>query len=181
MGSWHGPTIATSGPAAYCAGRFAAMRITHRPRLSSSLDNCPVIIFFYKCPPPDYKSHMNAEGQLVAANRAWHQENRIYVISYGIGTAILLYGLIRCVHPRRPDIATLANLLVAFVCLVTLSLLITAAENWVPALGDAERAFSYLSGHGRQVMGDSIVLGTGFVTMPDSASARLRRRAEVFR
>lgn len=143
--------------------------------------NSPVMSFFYKHAAPDYKAHMNPEGQLVAANRAWHQENRTYLFSYGLGAVIVLYGLMLCAHPWRPDIAALGSLLVVIMSLVTLSFLITTPENWVPALGDAEHGFPYLSGRGRLVVKDAIMLGVGLITMADSAKAHLRRHAEVFR
>lgn len=141
--------------------------------------NSPLMGFFYKHPTPEYKSHMNAEGQLVAKNRAWHRENRTYVFSYGLGAVIVLYGLMLCAHPWRPEIAAVGSLLVLIMSLVTLSFLITTPETWVPALGDAEHGFPYLSGRGRLVIKDVIMLGAALVTMADSAKASLRRRATL--
>lgn len=43
--------------------------------------NSPLMSFFYKYPTPDYKKHMNGEGQLIPANREWHEENRTYSFS----------------------------------------------------------------------------------------------------
>jgi hypothetical protein len=43
--------------------------------------------------------------------------------------------------------------------LTTLSFLITTPEAWVPALGDANHGFPYLSGVGRLIVKDSIMLG----------------------
>ncbi len=141
--------------------------------------NSPLMGFFYKHPTPEYKSHMNAEGQLVAKNRAWHRENRTYVFSYGLGAVIVLYGLMLCAHPWRPEIAAVGSMLVVIMSLVTLSFLITTPETWVPALGDAEHGFPYLSGRGRLVIKDVIMLGAALVTMADSAKASLRRRATL--
>jgi len=136
----------------------------------------PLMSFFYKYPAPDYKAHMNAEGQLVPANRAWHHENRTYLFSYGLGAVIVLYGLMLCLHSWRPEIAALGGFLVVIMALVTLSFLITTPENWVPSLGDSEHGFPYLSGRGRLVLKDIIMLGAGMVVMADSARAYLRKK-----
>lgn len=60
---------------------------------------------------------------------------------------------------------------------VTLSFLITTPECWVPPLGDAQHGFPYLSGAGRLVIKDAIMMGAALVTMADSAKAYLRKRA----
>ena len=138
--------------------------------------NSPTMNFFYKHPAPEYKAHMNAEGQFVPANRAWHQENRTYAFSYGLGAVIVLYGLMLCAHRWRPEIAALGSFLVIIMSLVTLSFLITTPESWVSALGDSEHGFPYLSGRGRLVVKDAIMLGAAWVTMADSARAFLRKR-----
>ena len=138
--------------------------------------NSPVMSFFYKFPVPEYKAHMNGEGQLVPANRQWHEENRTYAFSYGLGAVIVLYGLMLCMHRWRPEVAALGSFLVIIMSLVTLSFLITTPENWVPALGDSEHGFPYLSGRGRLVIKDVIMLGAAWVTMADSAQAWLRKR-----
>lgn len=136
----------------------------------------PVMAFFYKYPAPDYKAHMNAEGQLVPANREWHRENRTYLFAYGLGAVIVLYGLMLCLNPWRPEIAAVGGFLVVIMALTTLSFLITTPENWVPALGDTEHGFPYLSGRGRLVIKDIIMLGAGMVVMADSARAYLRKK-----
>jgi uncharacterized membrane protein YkgB len=46
----------------------------------------------------------------------------------------------------------------------------------VPPLGDAEHGFPYLSGRGRLVIKDAIMMGAALVTMADSAKAYLRSR-----
>ena len=47
----------------------------------------------------------------------------------------------------------------------------------VPALGDSAHGFPYLSGMGRLVIKDAIMLGAAFVTLADSARSYLRRIA----
>jgi uncharacterized membrane protein YkgB len=49
----------------------------------------------------------------------------------------------------------------------------------VPALGDAQHGFPYLSGAGRLVVKDAIMMGAALVTMSDSAKYYLRRRADA--
>jgi len=61
--------------------------------------------------------------------------------------------------------------------LVTLSFLITTPETWVPALGDAHHGFPYLSGRGRLVVKDLIMLAGALVCLSDSARLYLERRA----
>lgn len=140
--------------------------------------NSPLMSFLYRHPAPEYKTHMNAEGQLVPQNRAWHEENRTYEFSYGLGAVIVLYGLLLCLHPWSPGLAAVGSFLVAVMSLVTLSFLITTPESWVPALGDTEHGFPYLSGRGRLVVKDAIMLGAALVTMADSAKAALKIRGK---
>jgi uncharacterized membrane protein YkgB len=59
---------------------------------------------------------------------------------------------------------------------VTLSFLITTPEAWVPALGDAQHGFPYLSGAGRLVLKDIALLAGGLLVMADSARALLKDR-----
>jgi len=58
---------------------------------------------------------------------------------------------------------------------VTLSFLITTPDAWVSALGDAQHGFPYLSGGGRLVLKDIMLLAGGLLIMADSARASLRR------
>lgn len=138
--------------------------------------NSPVMSFFYAYPSPEYKKHMNPEGQLIPENRAWHERNHTYTFSYGLGAVIVLYGLLLCLHPWLPSAAAVGSFLVVIMSLVTLSFLITTPETWVPALGDAHHGFPYLSGRGRLVVKDVIMLGAAWVTMADSAKAALAKR-----
>ena len=139
--------------------------------------NSPFMKFFYAYPAPEYKKHMNKEGELVAANREWHEKNHTYVFAYGLGSVIVLYGLLLCLHPWLPQFATLGSFLVFVMSFVTLSFLITTPECWVPALGSTEHGFPLLSGAGRLVVKDAIMMGAALVTMADSAKAYLRKRA----
>jgi uncharacterized membrane protein YkgB len=137
--------------------------------------NSPVMSFLLN-DPGNYKSHKNPEGALVSANRAWHESNGTYRFAYGLGAVIVLYGVLLCFHPWLPQVATLGSFLVLVMSFVTLSFLITTPECWVPALGDVNHGFPYLSGAGRLVVKDAIMMGAALVTMADSARAYLRSR-----
>lgn len=139
--------------------------------------NSPFMSFFYHAPAGEYKEHRNREGELVPANRSWHEHNGTYWFAYGLGTVIVAYGLMLCLHPWLPQVAAVGSLLVFLMSLVTLSFLITTPECWVPALGDAQHGFPYLSGAGRLVIKDAIMMGAALVTMADSARAYLRKSA----
>jgi uncharacterized membrane protein YkgB len=138
--------------------------------------NSPLMNFFY-ADGENYKAHKNPEGVLHAENRAWHEANRTYEFAYGLGTVIVIFGLLLCLHPWLPQMAAVGSFLVFVMSLVTLSFLITTPECWVPPLGDAQYGFPYLSGAGRLVIKDAIMIGAALVTMADSATAYLRKRA----
>lgn len=137
--------------------------------------NSPFMNFLIK-DPAHYKTHKNPEGALVPENRAWHEQNGTYLFAYGLGSVIVLYGLLLCLHPWLPQVAAVGSFLVFTMSLVTLSFLITTPECWVPPLGDVHHGFPYLSGAGRLVIKDAIMMGAALVTMADSASVYLRKR-----
>ena len=80
---------------------------------------------------------------------------------------------------RHPQLVRriVGSFLVFVMSFVTLSFLVTTPECWVPPLGDAQHGFPYLSGAGRLVVKDAIMMGAALVTMADSAKAYLRSRA----
>jgi len=138
--------------------------------------NSPFMSFFYRQPAGEYRQHMNREGDLVAANREWHERNGTYLFAYGLGSVIVAYGVMIALHPLLPRVAALGSFLVFVMSFVTLSFLITTPECWVPALGSPEHGFPMLSGAGRLVIKDAIMAGTALVLMADSAKAYLRQR-----
>jgi uncharacterized membrane protein YkgB len=138
--------------------------------------NSPFMSFFYRQPPGEYRKHMNREGELVPANREWHEQNGTYLFAYGLGAVIVAYGVMIALHPCWPQVATVGSFLVFVMAFVTLSFLVTTPEAWVPALGSPEHGFPLLSGAGRLVVKDAIMMGAALVTMADSAKAYLRRR-----
>ncbi len=74
---------------------------------------------------------MNPEGSLVPENRTWHEENRTYLFAYGLGTVIVSFGLLICLHPWVPQAAAIGSFLVFTMSFVTLSFLVTTPECWV--------------------------------------------------
>jgi uncharacterized membrane protein YkgB len=140
--------------------------------------NSPLMSFFY-ADPGHYKEHRNPEGALVPANRAWHEANHTYLFAYGLGSVIVTFGVLIALHPWLPSVAAVGSFLVFLMAFVTLSFLITTPECWVPALGDAQHGFPYLSGAGRLVIKDAIMMGAALVTMADSARAYLKRKEVV--
>lgn len=141
--------------------------------------NSPAMGFFYKFDTPEYKKHMNKEGEYKPANIEWHQENNTYLFSYGLGAVIVLIGVLIALYPIFPAVSAVGSFLAFVMSLVTLSFLITTPETWVPDLGDAEHGFPYLSAAGRLVIKDTIMMGAAVVTMAQAAGKYLRRKDQV--
>ena len=139
--------------------------------------NSPFMSFFYRQPVGEYRQHMNREGELVPTNRQWHERNGTYGFAYGLGAVIVAYGVMIALHPWMPRVAAVGSFLVLVMSFVTLSFLITTPECWVPSLGSGEHGFPLLSGAGRLVVKDAIMMGAALVTMAESAKAHLRRKA----
>ena len=138
--------------------------------------NSPLMSFFY-ADADNYKSHMNPEGAVVPANRAWHEMNRTYPFALGLGSVIVLYGLLIALNPWLPQVSAVGSFLVFVMSFVTLSFLVTTPECWVPDRGGPEHGFPLLSGAGRLVIKDAIMMGAALVTMADSAKAYLHKLA----
>jgi uncharacterized membrane protein YkgB len=134
--------------------------------------NSPMMRFLYS-QPSEYRTHMNKEGELNPQHRAWHQENGTYAFSHGLGAVIIGIGLLIALYPVKPELSALGSVLLIFMLCTTLSFLITTPEAWVPALGDANHGFPYLSGAGRLIVKDVIMLAAAVVTLADSAKMAL--------
>ncbi len=121
----------------------------------------------------EYVLHKNPEGKMVAKNIAWHKENGTYPFSYGLGTMIVLIGLMTLLGIWYPKIGVLGGVLTFGMSLVTLSFLVTTPEAWVPNLGGdmvtPQHGFPYLSGVGRLVIKDIIMLAGGLLVAADAA------------
>lgn len=139
------------------------------------VSNSPFMSFFYHHPAPEYKAYMNKEGELNPLHRQWHDANGTYPFAMGLGLVIVTIGVLIALHPFLPQLAAAGSLLLTLMACTTLSFLVTTPEAWVPALGDTAHGFPYLSGVGRLVVKDAIMLGAAVVTLADSAKAYLRR------
>jgi reactive chlorine resistance protein C len=139
--------------------------------------NSPFMSFLYHHPAPEYREHMNKEGQVVSANQEWNESNGTYPVSYGLGVTIVSLGIMIALYPIWPQVSAVGSFLLILMTLTTLSFLVTTPEAWVPALGDPHHGFPYLSGGGRLIVKDCIMLGAAIVTMADAARAYLRRSA----
>jgi len=136
--------------------------------------NSPLMSFLYHR-PAEYRTHMNKEGELNPEHRAWHRENGTYTFSHGLGVVIVSIGLLIAIYPVNPTLSALGSCLLVLMSCTTLSFLVTTPEAWVPALGDANHGFPFLSGAGRLIVKDFIMLGAAMVTLVDSAKASLLR------
>lgn len=139
--------------------------------------NSPTMNFFLKYDAPEYKKHMNKEGEYKPENIAWHQENNTYLFSYGLGAFIVLIGLLIALYPVFPAWSAAGSFLAFIMSLVTLSFLITTPETWVPALGDSESGFPYLSAAGRLVIKDVFMMGAAIITMAQAAKKYLQQKS----
>jgi uncharacterized membrane protein YkgB len=137
--------------------------------------NSPVMSFFY-AHPKEYKSHMTREGELKPAERTWQTANNTYGYSNGLGTFEIVIGALTLSGLFSRRLGLLGATLSFLTPFVTLSFLITTPEAWVPALGDAQHGFPYLSGAGRLVLKDVMLLASGLWLMADTARSLLETR-----
>ena len=138
--------------------------------------NSPIMSFYYAHPAPEYRAYMNKEGEVVPAHRKWHVGNRTYEFSHALGFVIVLIGVLIALHWFLPQVASIGSALLVLMACTTLSFIITTPEAWVPALGSATHGFPYLSGVGRLIIKDAIMLGAAVVTMVDSAKSYLNNK-----
>ncbi len=135
--------------------------------------NSPLMSFFYSKEAPEYQQYKNPEGQEVAKNIAWHEENGTYTFSILLGIVIVSIGLLNLLGIFLPKIGVIGGLLTFSMSLVTLSFLITTPEAYVPNLGGDFATkfygFPFLSGAGRLVIKDVIMMATGLIIASDSS------------
>lgn len=140
--------------------------------------NSPFMSFFYAKEAPEYKEFKNPEGKTVQKNIDWHTENRTYIFAYGLGTVIVIIGVLTLLGIWYSKIGLLGGLLTFGMSLVTLTFLITTPEVYVPNLGGdfptPYFGFPYLSGAGRLVLKDVIMMTAGLICASDCAQRLLR-------
>lgn len=142
--------------------------------------NSPLMSFFYNKKAPEYQQYKNPEGKTVRKNIEWHKENGTYVFSYGLGLVIIIIGVLALMGIWHAKTGFIGGMLTFGMSLVTLSFLITTPETFVPNLGGdfptPRYGFPYLSGAGRLVIKDVIMMGAGLVCAADSAKVWLMKR-----
>lgn len=151
--------------------------------------NSPFMSFFYKYANnivttseakeiQAYKMYKNPEGKTVKQNIEWHKQNGTYSFSYGLGTVICTIGILVLLGIWFPKVGLTGAVLTFGMSLVTLSFLITTPEVYVPNLGGdfptPNYGFPYLSGSGRLVLKDIIMLAGSLLIMSDSANRILK-------
>ncbi len=145
--------------------------------------NSPLMSFFYKNAGhkvlnedqkrvSEYTLYKNPEGKVVQKNIDWHKENGTYGFAYGLGLMIITIGILVVLGIWFPKTGAVGGALTFFMSLVTLSFLITTPEVYVPDLGgdfpSPQHGFPYLSGAGRLVLKDIIMMAGGLVLFSDS-------------
>ncbi|GEN69698.1 DUF417 family protein [Chryseobacterium rhizosphaerae] len=145
--------------------------------------NSPLMSFFYKNagnkvlnedqkPVSEYTLYKNPEGKTVQKNIEWHTQNGTYIFSYGLGTMIVVIGSLVLLGIWFPTIGAWGGGLTFLMSLVTLSFLGTTPEVYVPNLGGdfptPQYGFPYLSGAGRLVLKDIIMMAAGLLLFSDS-------------
>jgi uncharacterized membrane protein YkgB len=139
--------------------------------------NSPLMSFFYNN-PEEYKNHKNKEGEMVKKNIEWHTQNGTYSFSYVLGTTIIIIGFLTLFGISNNRLGLIGGLLTAGMALVTLTFLITTPETWVPNLGGdmptTQYGFPYLSGAGRLVIKDIIMMAGGLIIASDCAKKLLK-------
>jgi uncharacterized membrane protein YkgB len=137
--------------------------------------NSPFMSFFYNH-PDNYKKYTNKEGELDTENHRWHSENNTYGFSKALGIFLITLAVLVALHKVAPIPSMIGSVLVAMVTIGTLSFLITTPESWVPHINDEQWGFPYLSGRGRLVIKDIVILGASIITMSESAKLYLSRK-----
>jgi reactive chlorine resistance protein C len=137
--------------------------------------NSPVMSFFYEH-PKEYKQHMTHEGELVPAQREWQTKNNTYGLSAGLGVVEWMTALLVLSYPLSKKLGLLGAFMTFGTTMITLSFLITTPEAWVSALGDAQHGFPYLSGAGRLVLKDTMMMAGAWIIGVDAAKGILSDR-----
>ena len=129
----------------------------------------------------EYTLYKNPEGKTVQKNIEWHKENGTYVYSYGLGAVIICIGVLVLLGVWFPVTGFWGGVLTFGMSLVTLSFLITTPEVYVPDLGGdfptPRYGFPYLSGAGRLVLKDIIMMAGGLIVASDCARRGLKTTA----
>lgn len=137
--------------------------------------NSPLMSFFYEH-PNEYQQHLTHEGELKPQEREWQTANNTYRFSNGLGVVEIIIALLVLANPISRWLGLMGGALAFATPVVTLSFLITTPEAWVMPLGDLHHGFPYLSGAGRLVLKDTLMLAGAVMIIADSARAIVKQR-----
>lgn len=156
---------------------IGALKFTHYEAdgIVPFVANSPFMSFFYAKEAPEYKEYKNKEGEFVQKNREWHESNRTYVFSRGLGVLIMSIGILVFLGIFSSKAGIVGDTLAIIMTIGTLSFLITTPECWVPDLGSGEHGFPLLSGAGRLVIKDTVILAGAIILLSDSAGRLLKQ------
>ncbi len=99
----------------------------------------------------------------------------VKILRMGIAIVFIWIGSLKFFAYEAESLA--GSILILLMTLGTLSFLFTTPESWVPSPGDAQHGFPYLSGRGRLVVKDVVILGAALVTMSDTAKLYLKKHS----
>ena len=156
---------------------IGALKFTHYEAdgIVPFVANSPFMSFFYAKEALEYKEYKNKEGEFVQKNREWHESNRTYVFSRGLGVFIMSIGILVFLGIFSSKAGIVGDTLAIIMTIGTLSFLITTPECWVPDLGSGEHGFPLLSGAGRLVIKDTVILAGAITLLSDSAGRLLKQ------
>ena len=156
---------------------IGALKFTHYDAdgIVPFVANSPFMSFFYANEAHEYKEYKNKEGEFVQKNREWHESNRTYVFSRGLGVLIMSIGILVFLGICSSKAGIVGDTLAIIMTIGTLSFLITTPECWVPDLGSGEHGFPLLSGAGRLVIKDTVILAGAITLLSDSAGRLLKQ------
>ena len=137
--------------------------------------NSPVMSFFYEH-PEEYKQHLTHEGEFKPQAREWQTANNTYTFSNGLGVVEVLIALLVLANPVSRWLGLIGGVLAFATPIVTLSILITTPEAWVMPLGDLHHGFPYLSGAGRLVLKDTLMLAGAVMIIADSSRSIIKQK-----
>ena len=156
---------------------IGALKFTHYEAdgIVPFVANSPFMSFFYAKEAPEYKEYKNKEGEFVQKNREWHESNRTYVFSRGLGVLIMSIGILVFLGIFSSKAGIVGDTLAIIMTIGPLSFLITPPGCWVPDLGSGEHGFPLLSGAGRLVIKDTVILAGAITLLSDSAGRLLKQ------
>jgi uncharacterized membrane protein YkgB len=140
--------------------------------------NSPAMSFFYNH-PHEYKEHLTHEGQLDPLKREWQVSNNTYAFSDGLGSVEILIGLLVLSYGFSRRLGMVGSFLSFLTPHGTLCLLLTPPEAGGGARGGAPIGFDDLSGGGRLVLKDVLMLAGSVLMIADSARQLLNARSSA--